>query len=135
VANPRLSDRAALDAAVELVRRHPERGPELEALVRERGWEEAARIAALDCQSRALRLPPWREKEIPCMASPRGKSRASRLLRRMLRRNISRWDPDPLRAIAEAGELAELMAAPAETAVGPVEPTLVPGSRVPPPAA
>jgi hypothetical protein len=97
------ADRAALQAAVDVVRRHPERGRELEALVRERGWEEAARIAVLDCQSRSMRLPPWREEEIPCMASPRGKSPASRLLRRMLKRGVSRWDPNPLRAIAAAG--------------------------------
>ena len=102
-ADPCLSDTAALEAAVELVRRHPERGPELEALMRERGWSEAARVAVIDCQSRAMRLPPWREKEVPCLVSSRGKSRASRLLRRMLRRNISRWDPDPLGAIAQAG--------------------------------
>jgi len=35
------------------------------------------------------------------MASRRGKGRASRLLRRMLRRGISRYHPDPLRALAE----------------------------------
>ena len=30
-----------------------------------------------------MRLPPWREAEIPCMASRRGKGRAARLLRRV----------------------------------------------------
>ena len=45
--------------------------------------DEAALVAAIDCQVRAMRLPPWREEEVPCMASRRGKGRAARLLRRM----------------------------------------------------
>jgi hypothetical protein len=49
-----------------------------------------------------LRLPHW-SNEVPCRASARGKSRASRLLRRMLARGVSRWDPRPLEAIATAG--------------------------------
>jgi hypothetical protein len=101
VADPGLSDRAALGAAVDVVRRHPERAVELEALVRERGWSDAAKVAAFDAQSRALRLPVWESP--PCVARVRGKDRAARLLRRMLRRGISRWHPNPLAAIEQAG--------------------------------
>jgi hypothetical protein len=93
-----LADRLALDAAITIVRR-TERWREFQALVLERGWDEAARIAAYDCQSRSLRLAHW-SNEVPCRASARGKSRASRLLRRMLRRGISRYHPSPLAAIA-----------------------------------
>jgi hypothetical protein len=98
-----LSDHDCLDLATDIVRRHPERWREFQALVCERGWHEAARIAVYDCQVRSMRLPPWREGEIPCMASRRGKDRAARLLRRMLRRGISRYHPNPLAALAEAG--------------------------------
>ena len=82
--NAHLSDRDCLDLATDIVRKHPERWWEFQALVLERGLHEAAIVAAIDCQVRAMRLPPWREGEIPCMASTRGRSRASKLLRRML---------------------------------------------------
>jgi hypothetical protein len=95
-----LADRDALELAVTLALR-TERKREFEALERRIGWEEAARICAYDCQSRSLRLPNW-STEVPCVAPVRGRSRASRLLRRMLRRGVSRWHPDPLRAIAAA---------------------------------
>ena len=99
--NPHLSDRACLDLAVAIVRRHPERWQEFLGFVRERGWAEASMIASYDAQMRAIRLPPWERP--PCVASPRGKHRAARLLRRMARRGISRWHPNPLAALAEAG--------------------------------
>ena len=101
--SPHLSDRDCLDLATAIVRKHRERWAEFLDLVRERGWHAAALVAVCDCQVRSMRLPPWREEEIPCMASRRGGGRASRLLRRMLRRGISRYHPDPLRALAAAG--------------------------------
>ena len=97
-----LSDRDALEAAIDSVRKHRERWQEFQALVLERGWGAAALVAAVDCQVRAMRLPPWREAEVPCLASRRGRSRASRLLRRMLRRGVSRYHPNPLATIAAA---------------------------------
>jgi hypothetical protein len=103
VISPNLSDSAALDAAIDIVRKHDGRWREFQALVLSRGWSAAAQICVFDCQVRSMRLPPWREQEIPCMASPRGRGRASRLLRRMLKRGISRWHPRPLEAIAAAG--------------------------------
>lgn len=98
-----LSDRDALEAAIDIVRKHRERWQEFLDLVRERGWNAAALVAVCDCQVRAMRLPPWREEEIPCMASRRGKGRASKLLRRMARRGISRYHPSPLEALEAAG--------------------------------
>jgi hypothetical protein len=102
VTDAHLSDRDALEAAIDIVRKHRERWQEFQALVLERGWDAAALVAVCDCQVRSMRLPPWREEEIPCTASRRGKGRASRLLRRMLRRGISRYHPNPLAALAEA---------------------------------
>ena len=63
--------------------------------MRERGWEAASKVCAYDCQARAMRLRWWEQP--PCVASTRGKDRAAKLLRRMLRRGISRWHqhPDP----------------------------------------
>ena len=98
---PNRADSAALQAAIDLARQS-ERAAELVELIRERGWEAAAEICAYDLQSRSLELAHWSD-EVPCAAPVRGKSRASRLLRRMLKRGISRWHPDPLAAIAEAG--------------------------------
>jgi hypothetical protein len=96
-------DLAALTEAVDIVWLHPERRRELRSLIRKRGWQAAAEVAAFDVQCRALNLPPWEAP--PCVASVRGKDRAARLLRRMLRRGVSRWHPRPLAAIAEAGVL------------------------------
>jgi hypothetical protein len=94
VISPHLSDSAALDAAVAIVLRHPERRREFQDLVRERGWDAAAMVAAYDCQARSMRLRWWELP--PCVAGTRGKDRAARLRRRMARRNISRYHPNPL---------------------------------------
>jgi hypothetical protein len=94
-------DQAALAEALVIVRRHPKRNLELAELMVERGWEGAAAVAAYDCQCRALHLPPWELP--PCAAGTRGKDRAARLLRRMLRRGVSRYHPNPLAALAAAG--------------------------------
>jgi hypothetical protein len=101
-----LADRAALQTAIAIAQKS-ERACELADLIRERGWDQAARICAHDCQSRALRLPHWSD-EVPCQASVRGRSRASRLLRRMLRRGVSRYDPNPLAALEAAARSTQV---------------------------
>jgi hypothetical protein len=90
-------DHAALERAVAKVQ-GTQRAGELAELIRERGWHEAAKVAAYDCQCRALRLPAWEEP--PCAAGINDESRAGLLLRRMLACAVSRYDPDPLAAIA-----------------------------------
>ena len=74
------------------------RAGELADLIRQRGWQWAAMVAAYDCQCRALRAKPWEEP--PCGAQPTDRNQAGRLLRRMLARGVSRYHPDPLAAIA-----------------------------------
>jgi hypothetical protein len=101
VTSAHLSDRDALYAAIDIVRRHPGRWREFQDLMRDQGWEAAARIAVYDCQARAMRLRWWEVP--PCVGDLRGKDRTARLLRRMARRGVSRYHPDPLAAIAEAG--------------------------------
>jgi hypothetical protein len=95
------ADLAALTEAIAIVWRHPARGPELAEVMAQRGWNEAAEVAAYDVQCRSLNLPPWESP--PCVASVRGSDRAARLLRRMLRRGISKFHPRPLQAIELAG--------------------------------
>jgi hypothetical protein len=106
VTDPHLSDRDCLDLATAIVLRHPQRRIEFQNLVRERGWDAAAMVAAYDCQARSMRLRWWELP--PCVAGTRGKGRAARLLRRMLRRGVSRWHPRPLEAIAEAGPVVRM---------------------------
>jgi hypothetical protein len=117
VISPHLSDSACLDAAITIVRRHPERWRQFQGLVLERGWQAAAKVCVFDCQVRSMRLPPWRENEIPCIASSRGKGRAAKLLRRMLKRGISRYHPNPLAALAAAGALKKSPGAQGSTGV------------------
>ena len=92
------NDLAALELAVAIVHRHPERSRELMELIHRRAWRSAAMVAAYDCQCRRLRLKPWEEP--PCSAQPTDRNQAGRLLRRMLARGVSRYHPDPLAAIA-----------------------------------
>ena len=91
------NDLTALETAVEKVRSTMRAG-ELADLIRQRGWQSAAMVAAYDCQCRALRAKPWEEP--PCGAQPTYRNQAGRLLRRMLARGVSRYHPDPLAAIA-----------------------------------
>jgi hypothetical protein len=95
VIDAHLSDRDCLDLATTIVLRHPQRRIEFQNLVRERGWDEAAMVAAYDCQARSMRLRWWEQP--PCVASVRGKDRAARLLRRMARRGDQPLPPEPAR--------------------------------------
>ena len=75
------------------------RARQLDEMLEERGWQEAAEFAAYGCQFRSLKLRPWQEP--PCCVEdpdePRvGQEEAAKLLRRMLRAKISRWHPSPL---------------------------------------
>ncbi len=67
----------------------------------------AEQRAAYSAQIHSLSLRPWEEP--PCVQDPhvplRGSPaelKAMRLLRQMLAAGISRWHPDPLKALAEA---------------------------------
>ena len=87
---------------MEISRRNPERRREFVDLERERGWTEAAMIAAYDCQCRALAAKPWERAAL--RGEPCDKGKAGHLLRRMLARGISRYHPVPLAAIAAASQ-------------------------------
>jgi hypothetical protein len=72
-------------------------------------WDGVGRFCAYSCQCRNLRLPPWLptpSKVDETLGRAPGWSRTDPatlvLLKRMLAAGISRYHPDPLKALAEA---------------------------------
>jgi hypothetical protein len=66
-------------------------------------WESVAKFAAQCCQSRALRLFPWQDP--PCWGAGDPSWRdedAARLLHQMLALGVSKYEPDPMAAMAAA---------------------------------
>ena len=65
-------------------------------------WVEAAETASYDAQCRVLGLKPWQSP--PCYGDAfpghDGHANAAVLLRKLLDAGLSRWDPDPLVALA-----------------------------------
>jgi hypothetical protein len=122
------TDRAALERAIELRRNsgEPGRREQIEELLREEGSFETAEFCACGCQRKNLGIRTWQ----PCPAEipidevariiangPDGKSgyfAAAKILRRMILLGVSRFEPDPLTAIAAAK--AKRAAAPAPAA-------------------
>src|SRR5262245_60976708 len=94
-------DLDALERAVAVTRRDPGRRIELDRLIKQQGWDEAAKVASYDAQCRSLRLKPWQEP--PCSAKAADDPRAAHLLARLVERGLSRYEPNPLAAIAAAG--------------------------------
>jgi hypothetical protein len=81
-------------------------------------WDEVAANCAHTLQSRSLALKPWQVP--PCHITDiaaslevpendhRGFRPAARMLRRMLALGVSKFDPDPVRAISDAEQRAAL---------------------------
>ena len=86
------------------------RAKQLDSKLRDEPWKEVAQFASYCAQGRALDLMPWQSP--PCHANlralsePFGDPRAAResaeLLKKMLALGLSRFEPYPLAAIAEA---------------------------------
>jgi len=66
-------------------------------------WYEVASFAAGCCQYQALQLKPWQEPPCQCDEDdPNERDRQGQaLLRKMLAAGVSRYDPDPLAALAK----------------------------------
>ena len=106
-------DRAALELAMGLTREDPALAQQVQSMLDDgRPWDKVAKHAAETLQERSLRLRPWqpapcnRRVEVglgddPALGEKSGWRAASMLLERMLTLKISRWHPDPMRAIAE----------------------------------
>ena len=78
-------------------------------MLKDRSWEDVAMFASFSCQMTSLRLKPWQTP--PCHVvdehEPRvGEEMGAKLLRKMLKNNISRWHPAPIEALA-ASEKSE----------------------------
>ena len=86
------------------------RARQIDAKLADEPWEDVARFAASCAQSRSLGLMPW--QGVPFRADlrhldrpfddPRGERQAAELLQRLLKLGLSRFEPDPIGAIAEA---------------------------------
>ena len=96
------TDKAALTQALEICRAEsPGRVKQIKAKLRDEGWESTAEFASAHCQREALSLLPWQSP--PCIADGyHGDPEAMKLLQQMLAAGVSRYDPDPLTALAGA---------------------------------
>ena len=112
-------DREALSRALEIVRNRPEkedpgRREQVDHLMKHEGWFTVADFCCYCCQSELIRPRLW--QPIPADIDPAdietilargddglgGEYAAARVLRRMLRAGLSRYEPEPLKALAEA---------------------------------
>lgn len=101
-------DRAAMTAAIEQMRSESAASRALiDEIIAKQGFEEAGETAAYHCQCKALHLKPWQPP--PMHAQPRadgrddgslGWRRAELLLQRLLAAGLSKYEPDPVGALA-----------------------------------
>ncbi|MCA1415283.1 hypothetical protein I6F30_29750 [Bradyrhizobium sp. NBAIM20] len=110
------SDRDALKRALNAARSEsPARAKQIDAMLRDpsRSWDEIAKFAASCVQTSNLGLMPWQPP--PCQIANidaalaasddeprRGRNAAATLLQQMLDAGVSRFEPDPMTALAEA---------------------------------
>jgi hypothetical protein len=105
-------DQEALERAIEIVRTKgtPREQRHIEAKLATDEWIDVAEFAAYSCQFTALSLRPWQSP--PCWIDDVvgtlnagddgicGEYQAARLLRRLLDAGLSRYEPNPLAALA-----------------------------------
>ncbi len=94
-------DRNALDRAIDILRFSAQRHEQIDHKLLTEGFEKAGQFAAYSCQCTNLNLKPWQEP--PCWADenepdPKDPD-AQALLIEMLRAGLSRYEPDPLKAL------------------------------------
>ena len=65
-------------------------------------WQEVAEFAAALCQRDALNLTPWEDPPCRAHVDAMGGDGSVKLLAKMEAAGISRWHPDPLRALEQA---------------------------------
>src|SRR5262245_65436823 len=97
-------DKAALELALKTVlenRADPGRANQVREMLREDGWEYAAKFCSSLLQRQRLQLRPW-DLRPPCRSEANDGSEAGQLLAQMLAAGMSRYDPDPLSALEGA---------------------------------
>ena len=101
-------DRDALERAMQIAQRDPLRKEQLQSKLEDEEWTETATFAAYSCQIESLSLKPWQsppcqideDADEPDNAEREPDTVGRKLLRQMLRAGVSRYDPDPLAALA-----------------------------------
>jgi hypothetical protein len=106
-------DREAMARAIEQLRQQGgEKARQIEDKLASEAWEEVGAFASYSCQDANLRLKPWQVP--PCwirtagdlkaaLAQPHdhsGLRAAGELVRRLLAAGLSRFEPDPIIALA-----------------------------------
>jgi hypothetical protein len=107
-------DREAIERAIAITRRssEPGRKEQLDRLLAEEGFDAAADLAVYHCQRELIRPRLW--QPTPADIDPdqvdaiiargddgkNGENQAARLLRRMLKAGLSRFEPQPIEALA-----------------------------------
>jgi hypothetical protein len=103
-------DREALERAIELTKaENRARAAQITNKLKTESWREVAEFAAYHCQCRALQVRPWEtvpvhvdeDDPIPLDDDVHRRARAIKLLRRLLASGLSRFEPQPLAALAK----------------------------------
>ena len=120
-----MNDREALERSMEIARRDAFRAEQLDDMlagspngfggwwIKPRPWDEVARFAAMICQGEAMNLAPFEpaptqvndenaERKGDSVPWSRSWPRAAELVKRLKAAGISKYHPDPIRALAEA---------------------------------
>jgi hypothetical protein len=108
-------DREAMTRAIDLARAESEqRRAQIDGMLVREPWEEVGEFAAYCCQDRVLRLKPWQVP--PCwlrtdaavqvalltpLPDHRGCRLPAALVQELIEHGFSRFEPDPLRALAK----------------------------------
>jgi hypothetical protein len=105
-------DRDAMRRAIKLAKaQSPARCRQIEGKLANDSFEEVGRFAAYCCQCAVLGLRPWMPPPMSAEIYPNedrfagdGRRAAHALLQRLLQNNLSRFEPDPLRALRKVEE-------------------------------
>ena len=101
-------DRRALTRALALCRDESVgRAEQIDSKLQDEAWEDVAAFAAGHCQIDALKLYPWQQPPADVDEDDDGdniNADAVALLRKMLAAGLSRYEPDPLTALAAAAK-------------------------------
>jgi hypothetical protein len=105
------ADEDALTRALAVTRAEdPGRRRQIDSMLADESWQSVAVFAATCAQSRSLNLMPWQlppfRASLADLDQPpgdaSGRRESAELLQRLLRANLSSFEPDPLAALAEA---------------------------------
>src|SRR5262249_1328144 len=123
-------DCEALKRAIEIARSDPEEREVIDRLMEKEGWFIAAQQAVYHCQRELIRPRLWQPTPADMddiegtLAKGEdglnGGYRAALLLKRMLAAGLSRYEPRPVEALAEARKRAAQQSSPATPASEPV---------------